>query len=172
MALYSYNRFTEKPKNLQTFCSHIRNVLQSYCITAKPGYVRGNWAQEAIAFEQVVKLYNSDQNDPELIIQLRDKTREFANSLKSTYHWATSTFIGSWAADLISAPAGGGGSTLKQSLEDVLNEFEDLFRRAEEAIEQAKQLEAAKQKAVDAQRAAQTALEAYHQQRASQSYRY
>lgn len=172
MALYSYNRFTAKSKNFRSFYISVRKTLQQYYGTAESGYIIGNWAEKARTFDQIVGLYHPSQNDPAQIIELRDKTREFANSLQSTYHWAASTFIGGWAADLISTPVGGGGSTLKQSLENVLNVFEDLFTDAEQAIEQAKQLEAARQKAEDAQRAAQAAIQAYYRQSATQSYRY
>lgn len=172
MALYSYHRFTEKTKNFRDFYICIRSTLQQYYGKTQSGYLVGNWSEEAKAFDQMVALYNSDRNDPALIIELRDKTREFANSLQSTYHWVASTFIGSWAADLISTPVGGGGSTLKQSLENILDKFQDLFTVAEQAIEQAKALEVAGQRVQEAQKAAQVAIQNYSKLRATQPYRY
>lgn len=168
MALYSYDRFNKKHKNFRAFYIALRETLQSYYGNAPSGYLMGNWSKEAKAFDQLVSLYHPNRNDPITMIELRDKTCEFANSLQSTYHWAASAFIGSWAADLISTPVGGGGSTLKQSLEKVLTEYQDLFTRAEESIKQANELEAARQQAEAAHKAAQAATLAYHQQRAQQ----
>lgn len=149
--MWGYGQATEPALTARGFWIDVVRELQKYKATAKPGILIGNWSETAAAFEKNFQDYIYSISDCYTLLQARDVTIAFANSLQSTYHAVTSTFIGGWLADTISIPFGGGGSSLKKSIIDILNKYEPLFKHAEEYIQESERLERARQESRRAQ---------------------
>lgn len=149
--MWGYGQETDRPLTARSFWIDVMCVLQKYHTTAEQGILIGNWAEQASEFEKILSPYVQGIDNDCQLIQVRDLTLEFADGLQSTYHAVTRTFVGGWLADTLSQPFGGGGSTLKKSLTEILEKYAPLFKEAEEKIQRENQLKQARQDADDAQ---------------------
>jgi hypothetical protein len=163
--MWGYGQATEPALTARGFWIDVVHELQKYKATAKPGILIGNWSEAATAFERSLRDYLYSIGNDHNLLQARDLTIEFADSLQSTYHAVTSPFIGGWLADTLSMPFGGGGSSLKKSIIDVLKKYEPLFKRAEECIQKSERLEQERQASRRAQEAYLQELERLENER-------